>query len=60
MTRRQAARMRALLTCMQAVITTKRMVWRSCPPVMARLLTMRLWLIGAWIVAEMRKLEYVA
>ena len=57
MTRRQTARMRALLGCMQTVITTKRMVWRSCPPVMTRLLMMRLWLLGAWIVAEMQRLE---
>ena len=57
MTRRETARMRALLGCMQTVIITKRMVWRTCSPVTARLLNMRLWLMGAWIVAEMQRLE---
>lgn len=57
---RREKQMRALLDCMQEVITTKCMVWRCCPPVTARLLNMWLWLIGAWIVAKMRELECVA
>ncbi len=52
------AQMRALVLRMQAVIAARRMVRHSCLPTLAAYQAdVRLRVIGAWIVDEMRRLE---
>lgn len=56
--RQQAARLRALVRQMQAVLLARRLVRTAgFPPLTAAVLDTRLRLAGVWIVDEMRQVE---
>lgn len=50
-------RMRPLLLRMQAVLVARRVVWQVFNDVQAVMLDMRLRVVGAWLVAEMARVE---
>jgi hypothetical protein len=50
-------RLRPLLLRMQAVLVARRAVGRAFPPMAAAVLDVRLRVIGAWIIAEMGRVE---
>jgi len=50
-------RMRPLLLRMQAVLAARRVVARTFPPVQAAMFDVQLRAMGAWLVAEMQRVE---
>lgn len=58
MTRRQqAAQMRVLVRRMQAVLLARRVARATFPPLVAAVWDVRLRVVGAWLVDEMRRME---